>query len=186
MTVGRIGVVIAVGLFAGFWVLRAVFADPEPESARQVATAPAEQEVQESEPEPPLSTLVEPSSGASSPWTLLQRMYGDIEGLCWEDVTSDRDAETEQIPLGFSESDSPPQDLVEYFEAQNHGYNEYQYKWISSMRVLLLRQVLVDTESGSQGPYASAVEVFRFRGANGNEFWETGDAATVYPCDAIR
>ena len=113
-------------------------------------------------------------------------MYGEIEGLCWEDVTSDRDAETEQVPLGFSESDPLPRDLIEYFEARNLSYDEYQYKWISSTRILLLRQVLVDTESGSQGPYASAVEVFRFRGANGNEFWETGDAATVYPCDAIR
>ncbi len=110
-------------------------------------------------------------------------MYGDVDGLCWEDASTSRDADTEQIPLGFTDAESPPPDLIDYFEARNDNYDQYQHRWLGSTRLLLLRQVLVNTASGGQGPQATAFEILRFRGADGTEFWETGDSAAVYPCD---
>ena len=184
---GRAWLLAAIALFVGFWVLRGLFGGPEPESGTQVLDAPAQPEMQTGEEAPSAAMLVEPPLGGASisPRRLLQRMYGDLENFCWEDVTVDYDIGTAQISLGFTASDTPPADLIQLFNEGTFRYDEYQYKWFGSRRLLLLRQVLVDAEGGGQGPHASAIEVLRFRGSNGVEFWEFGEAAAVYPCNTF-
>ena len=185
MSRDRLVIALLILTFVGFWVLRALFGGPEPESGAQVLDGTAQPEMQTGEESPSSPMLVEPPLGGASisPRTLLQRMYGDLENFCWEDVTVDYDIDTAQISLGFSASDTPPADLIQLFNETMFRYDEYQYKWFGSRRLLLLRQVLVDAEGGGQGPHASAIEVLRFRGSNGVEFWAFGEAAAVYPCN---
>ena len=187
MSRDRLVIALLILTFVGFWVLRALFGGPDPERAAQAPEVPTQLVAQESEELVSAPVLVEPPLGGASisPRRLLQRMYGDLENFCWEDVTVDYDIDTAQISLGFTASDAPPADLIELIDQGRFRYDEYQYKWFGSRRLLLLRQVLVDTEDGVQGPHASAIEVLRFRGSNGVEFWAVGEAAAVYPCNTF-
>ena len=133
--------VITTGLtaaFAAFWILRALFGGPEPEPVEPLSlSAPQQDREEQAKP-----ILAEPPTfvGNTPPLRLLQNMYGHIEGLCWEHGEPGYDADSRRIPLGFTASDEPPTDLVEFLESPGRSFEDYRYRWFGSYRLLLMRQ----------------------------------------------
>ncbi len=181
---GRIWILVAVGLFVGFWVLRALFSGSSPQSVQQPTMEPLPQAA-EAQPKP---MLVEPPTrvAGTPPLRLLQRMYGHIEDLCWEHSEPAYDADSRRISLDFGVGDEPPVELLELFESGQRGYEDYQYRWFGSRRLLLIHQEWFVTPGGREGPRASTSEIFKFESSDGSTFWGRGEGAAVYPCDAIQ
>lgn len=187
---GRAWVMAVVGLFVGFWVLRGLFGGPDPSSFEPQTQEPqALQSVEESERT--IVQLVEPRGlgGVFSPTRLLRNMYPTLwnaEGFCWEETTSDFDAETRRVATGLTDDSDPPADLLAMFELRSDDYDDYEHKSFNSRRLLFLHQEVIVTEAGREGPLATVFRIVRMESADGQQSWQDDESASVYPCDAVR
>ncbi len=185
---GRIWLVAAIALIAGFWVLRGVFGGPDASPqrvAREAGTAAANAE----EIEAPEITveLVEPpaAAGTISPTGLLRRMYPSLrsaEGFCWEEAEAAYDSDSQRIDTGLDRGAEPPADLLEFLAGRGESYEDYGYKWFNRRQLLFMHQEMFVTDGGRSGPRAVVTRVVRREGSNGRQFWEEYDGAAVYPC----
>lgn len=177
----RLWVTLLALVFVGFWVLRALFGGPSPEAVERPGVD-MPQEGHEEQVEP---TLVEPPTLVAStpPLRLLQRMYRHIEDLCWEHGEAAYDADSQRVPLDFGANEEPPQDLLEFLGSSKRSFEEYQYRWFGSYRLLLMYQEWIVTPGGREGPRAGVSEVFKFVSSDGSTFWGYGEGAGVSPCD---
>ncbi|MDE2893246.1 MAG: hypothetical protein OXN86_12160 [Chloroflexota bacterium] len=186
---GRLWLVGVIALFVGFWLLRGVLSSPDGspsesgEPARRSVLAAEEVEAQELVVE-----LVEPpsSAGTISPTGLLRRMYSSLwmaNGFCWEEAEAAYDAASPKVDTGLDPGGDPPADLLEFFEGRGESYDDYAYHWFNRNQLLFMHQEMVVTEGGRSGPSAGVLRIVRREGPDSQQFWETYDAAAVYPCD---
>ena len=61
------------------------------------------------------------------------------------------DADSRRISLDFGVGDEPPVELLELFESGQRGYEDYQYRWFGSRRLLLMYQEWFVTPGGREG-----------------------------------
>ena len=186
---GRTWVVVAAVLFVGFWVLRGFFGGTHTQTDRLAEEydqlPPAAEEVELGEM---VVELVDPRGLArqSSPTNLLRNLYPTLwnaDGYCWEEVTSDFDAETRRVSTGLTDNSDPPDDLLAVFEGWSRGFEDYEYKSFTPRRLIFLHQEMIVTEQGREGPLASVVRIVRMEGPEGRQHWEADESAAVYPCD---
>ena len=186
---GRIWLVVAIGFFAGFWVLRGLFGGPDasPSVSREEQGQPLP-EAEEIEAPEVMVELVEPPSVAGTifPTGLLRRMYPllwSAEGFCWEESEAGYDADSPRIDTGLVHGADPPADLLEFLAGRGESYDDYGYKWFNSRQLLFMHQEMSVTDGGRSGPRAGATRVVRREAPDGRQFWEVFDGAAVYPCD---
>ena len=174
-----------VGLFMGsLGFAGCVGADQESQST----STTGKQQVQEIEQTPSTAVLVEPRGlgAASSPTRLLRNVYPSLwnaDGYCWEEGTSDHDGANRRVATDLVDGDDLPPELLSLFERRGDDLDDYEYRSLNSGRLLFLKQEVIMTAGGLEGPRASAITFIRLESPDGRMFWTADESAAVYPCD---
>lgn len=129
--------------------------------------------------EPP--TEMPPSGRLSG---MLFGMYGDVPDFCGSHGITDP-PEGWELPHGVTEHSQPPPEVLELLSQWDREYDDYQYRWFSRYRIVLLYQAWAITTFDRQVPIAFAIEIQRaYSVQDESEYWEIFESTSIGPCDS--
>ncbi|MCY3557400.1 MAG: hypothetical protein OXH13_01980 [Chloroflexi bacterium] len=123
-----------------------------------------------------------PASGGLS--DMLSDMYGHVGDICVSHGVTDPPAGWE-LPHGVTEQSAPPPEVLQLLSQWDRGYQDYQHRWFSRYRIVLLYQAWAITSFGREVPIAFALDIRKaYSSESEREYWEIFEGTSIGPCDS--
>ena len=123
-----------------------------------------------------------PASGRLS--DMLIGMYGRVDDFCASHGVTDPPAGWE-LPHGVTEQSEPPEEVLQLLSQWDRDYQDYQHRWFTRYRIVLLYQAWAITTVGREVPIAFALDIRRaYSSEDEREYWEIFEATSIGPCDS--